>query len=140
MGGKARPYRRTRIRFRPVDDPGEVLPERLLGKGCGVRLGAGYDQPVDLQVIEIGDVGVLSVDPRLRRLRSLDGRQREAVQKDAIVARGRFQKTDELALRCLQRRVRHVVDEADGKDRIGRVLTRDRIHRRRAAARAPERG
>ncbi len=80
MGGKARPDRRTRIGFRPVDDLGEVLPERLLGKGCGVRLGAGDDQPVDLQVIEIGDVGVLPVDPPLRRLRSLDGRQREAVQ------------------------------------------------------------
>jgi len=72
MGGEARPYRRARIRFRPVDDPGELLPERLLGKGCGARLGAGYDQPVDLQMTEIGDVGVLPVDPRLRRLRSFD--------------------------------------------------------------------
>jgi hypothetical protein len=91
MCGEAWPYRRTRIRLGPIDDPGEVLPERLRGKRRGVRLGAGHDQPVDLQVTEIGDVGILCIDPRLRRLRSLDGRQRKAMQEDPMIARGRFQ-------------------------------------------------
>ena len=45
------------------------------------------------------------------------------MQKDAVVAGGRFEKSDELALGCLQRRVRHVVDKADSQDRIGRALS-----------------
>src|SRR5665647_384603 len=49
MGGKARPDRRARVGFRPVDDGGELLPERFFGKRRGVWLRAGDDQRVDLQ-------------------------------------------------------------------------------------------
>ena len=122
MGGKARPDRRARVGFRPVDDVGEILPERLLGQRRGVRLGAGHDQSIDLQPAEIGDIGVLPFDPPLRGLRSAHRRQREAVEVDASVAGGRSQQTHELALGRLQRGIRHVVDEPDREHRIGGIL------------------
>src|SRR6202035_2675227 len=46
-------------------------------------------------------------------------RQREAVETDLIVAGGRLQQAHELTLGRLQRRVRHVVDQPDGENRIG---------------------
>ena len=119
MGGKTRPDRRARVGLRPVDDVGEVLPERFLGKRRGDRLGAGDDQPIDLQAAEIGDIGVLSVDPPFRRLRSMHRRQREAVEIDANVPGGLPEQAHELALGRLQRRIRHVVDEPDREVHVG---------------------
>ena len=90
MRGKARPDRRTGVGFRPVDDGGEVVPERLLGQGRGDRLGAGDDQPVDVQAAEIGDIGVMAVDrSAVAACDRLHRRQREAMKMDAAVAGGR---------------------------------------------------
>ena len=62
MRGKTRPDRRTRVGFCPVDHRGKLAPERLLGKGRSVRFGAGDDQRVNAQAIEVGDIGVVPVD------------------------------------------------------------------------------
>jgi len=70
-----RPDRRTGVVLRPVDDFGEIAPERFLLQGSCIRLGAGDDQPVDGQAIDIGDVGILLLNSPLRRLRSLHGGQ-----------------------------------------------------------------
>ncbi len=117
--GKARPDGRARVVFRPVDDVDEVLPERLLLQRCGVRLGAGHDQPVDVEAGKVGDVGILLVEAPLRRLRAVNRWQREAAETDLIVGGGRLQQAHELTLGRLQRRVRHIVDEPDRENRIG---------------------
>jgi hypothetical protein len=68
MRGQAGPDRRTRVGLCPVDDVGEVLPERLFRQGRGDRLGAGDNQSVELQAGKIGDVAIFGIDPPLRRL------------------------------------------------------------------------
>ena len=85
-------------------DLGEVLPERLLGKRRGDRLGAGDDQSVDLQAIEIGDIGVLLCRHRHFAVceRVTDGSEKQW-KSDAAVAGGRLQQTHELPLGRLQR-------------------------------------
>jgi len=76
---------------------------------------------VDVQAIEVGDIGVMPVDDLAGDLRALDRRQREAVEMDTAVARGRLQKLGKLPFGRLQRRVRHVVDEADREYFVGRL-------------------
>ena len=112
MRGEARPDRRTRVGSRPVDDLGEVLPERLFGQRCGVRLGAGDDQPVDLQAIEIGDIGVLpgryATWPACDRL--TDGSEKQCKWMRLLPAAASSRRMNWRSVAC-SARVRHVVDE-----------------------------
>jgi hypothetical protein len=71
-----------------------------------------------LQFVEIGDAGVEPLDARLHRLRSLYGRQREAMKIDGTIPGSRFQEFNELPFCRLQRRVRHIVDQPDGEHRV----------------------
>ena len=77
--------------------------------------------PAHGQAINLGEVGILLLDPPLRRLRSLHGGQREAVKMDAVFARSRREKAHELSFGGLQRGVGHVVDKSDRQDAIGDV-------------------
>src|ERR1700733_6379704 len=86
MGSQARPYRRSGIVPGPIDNIGEFAPERLLGEGCRIWLRAGGDQPVDLKPCDFSNVGVLTLEAPLLRLRASHGWQREAVKIDANVA------------------------------------------------------
>ena len=64
-------------------------------------------------------------------------RQREAVEIDADIAGGLPQQAHELAFGRLKRRIRHVVDEPDGKVHVGMLRTAEFIL---FAAAAPARG
>ena len=114
VGGETRPDRRARIGFRPVDDVGEVLPERLFGKRCGDRLGAGDDQSVDLQAVEIGDIGVLPVDPPLARSAiASPTAARSSGNRCGCCRRPAFSSRMNWRSVACSAAVRHVVDEPD---------------------------
>ena len=102
---------------------------------CGDRLGAGDDQPVDMQPVELGDVGILPCRCALAPAWSVltDGSEKQWKRTRMSPAAG-LQQPHELTLGRLQRAVRHVVDEPDRELAIGRVAAAEFVSRAGAGA------
>ena len=120
MRAEARPDGRARIRLRPIDEFGERAPVRLLAQVGRARLGAGDDQTVQAALPQLVERRIALLHTLARGAGADDLRQAKQFHADAAFACRSGQQSGELPFGLLQRRVRHIVDEANVETLCGR--------------------
>src|SRR6202451_426589 len=101
--------------LRPVDEPRQRAPVRLVGEGRRTWLRASHDQTIEATCPQCIEFLVVLADVGRGRLAARGFGQRKESQPPGGVAGRSREQIPELPLGCLQRSVRPVVDKA--KDR-----------------------
>lgn len=107
--------------FGPINYIRQATPVRFVYEVRRKRLSAGDDEAVELSSQQLLSTGVeLRYVPRTRLI---SGNVRQGVkrQSDQHALGRRVEKRDKLMLCCIERSVRHVVDQSDG-DALAWVL------------------
>ena len=113
MGGQARPDRRVRGVLGPLQHTGQAAPVGLVPQIGRPRLGPGHDQAVEMAVPQIIEAGIDTAHMAPARIRARDIGQRVERQAHHEAVSCAIEQAEKLPFGRFQRRVRHIVDEAD---------------------------
>ena len=111
--GEAGPDGRMGVVLGPLQDPYQALPVWLVLQVRRLRLCSGHDEAVEMAVPQIIDAGIGAPHMASARIRSRHIRQRVERQADHHAVGRRIEEGEKLPFGRLQRRIGHVVDEAD---------------------------